>query len=67
MPGHRRAHLNEYPPEAQWGCPSEVVTLGLTTGARAQMCTLIARGNAEGAVHRCMCADGVSDGVSIYV
>lgn len=34
MPGHRRAHLNEYPPEAQWGCPSEVVTLGVTTGAR---------------------------------
>lgn len=66
MPGHRRAHLNEYLPEAQWGRLSEVVVLGEQsvpgTNVHAHRQRECRGGGAK--VH---CADGVSDGVSIYV
>lgn len=48
MPGQRRAHPNEYPPEAQWGRPSEVVTLWGTTGARDKSACSLPEGMQRG-------------------
>lgn len=64
MPAHRVAHGNEYPLEAQWP-PPEVVKLGQQV-QRTNVYVHHLRKYREVAL-RCMRADGISDGVSIYV